>query len=261
MQGWVREMVALARELDPTRPVEDNSAGGSVGVFEHLDTDVNSFHHYDDDAASWRALLEAEAAVTFPGSAANYVGGGAQDGAPWWNSEFASFSAFGGSDDVFCGLFGSLNELRRRPRLTGWVLTQLTDVEYEHNGLVTYDRATKEDMCARHGVGLADVIGDDFVGFEWLPGEALTAGATVQVPLWFSQWSSGEARGRTLRLRWGDGETEAVADFESAPYEVESVDGITVTAPNDTGAHVLVAEVFDGDVRVCANRISVLVSG
>jgi hypothetical protein len=256
MQGWVRQMVDRARDLDPARPVEDNSAGGVVGVFEHLSTDSNSFHNYDDDPSGWREFLADQDAATYPGSTANYVGGEVQDGAVWWNSEFASFSFLGSADEAFCDLFGALNELRRVPRLAGWVLTQLTDVEFEDNGLLTYDREAKDDLCERHGVALGDLLGDDFVGFDWLPGEALSSGEEVAVPLWFSQWSTGGATSRTLTLRWGDGQGTSFP-FTPQPWTVTAIGGVTVTTPTEAGEHVLVAEVWDGSERICANRISV----
>ena len=257
MQGWVAEMVALTRSLDPHHLVEDNSAGGIVGVYEHVGGDSNSFHHYEADAADWRDVLEAEAAVTYPGSEANYVGGAIQDGAPWWNSEFASFSFLGSAEDAYCNLFGALNELRRIPRLSGWVLTQLTNLEFEDNGLVTYDRGAKGDLCTRHGVALADVLGDDFVGFEWLPEEVIEAGTSVEVPLWFSQWSGPQPRELTVSLRWDDGEWTDHA-FISDPWEVATLGGIELTAPA-AGEYSLVAEVRDAEGRLCANWIEVVV--
>ena len=259
MQRWVTEMVDLTRALDPHHPVEDNSAGGVVGVFEHLETDSNSFHYYAADAAQWRDVLEAEAAVTYPGSAANYVGGVLQDGAPWWNSEFASFSFLGSSDDALCNLFGAVNELRRIPRLSGWVLTQLTDLEFEDNGLVTYDRAAKDDLCTRFDVSLADVLGDDFVGFEWLPGATVEAGATVEPPLWFSQWSGPDPRQLVVSARWNDGPWSS-ATFTSEPWEVTSIPGLTIEAPAEAGEQTLVVQVEADGERICANRIAVTVN-
>jgi len=256
MQQWVREMVELTRSIDPTRPVEDNSAGGVVGAFEHLTGDSNSFHHYEDDAESWRDMLEEQAAVTYPGSEANYVSGAVQDGAPWWNSEFASFSFLGSSEDAFCDLFGALNELRRTPRLTGWVLTQLTDVEFEDNGLVAYDRTPKDDLCAHHDVALQDLLGDDFVGFDWEAGFTEIDDPVVEVPIWFSQWSSPDPRDLTLSVRWDDGDP-ITFEFTSAPLEITPIPGVVVDMPADLGDHVFVAEVLDGATRVCANRIDV----
>lgn len=261
LQHWVRDMVGLARALDPTRPLEDNSAGGVVVNYEHLTGDLNSFHYYGSDAAAYRALLDREAAGVYPGSATNYVGGAVQDGDPWWNSEFASFSVLGDSGaGIFCDLFGLVNEMRRQPKLVGWVLTELTDVEYETNGLVAYDRSEKEDLCTRAGVGLVDIFGDDHVAFDWLPGQAVTAGTLVSVPLQFSQWSAAQARSLSVRLRWNDGAVAATSDFSTAPFDVKPL-VVTVAAPAGAGPADLVAEVVDGrGRRIAANRFTVAVT-
>ncbi|TNF26227.1 MAG: hypothetical protein EP329_21540 [Deltaproteobacteria bacterium] len=260
LQEWVREMVAMARALDPTRPVEDNSAGGIVEVFEHVDSDLNSFHQYSDEPGVFRSFLDAQAAAVFPGSAASYVGGGAQDGAPWLNSEVASYSAVGGSsgEAPYCDLFWLLNELRRQPKLVGYVVTQLTDVEYEENGLVTYDRGTRP-LCERAGVSLADLGADDVVVFEWLPEATVTAGATVEVPLSVSHWSSPETATRTVALGFGaDGERVSAA-VDATAFEPTSTT-LTITAPATPGPAFLVAELLDADGAVVSkSRLAVTV--
>lgn len=259
MQAWVTDMVDLTQRLDPTRPVEDNSAGGIVGVFEHVGGDSNSFHWYEDDPAAWRAFLDAQDALTYEGSTANYVGGAVQDAAPWWNSEFAAFSFLGSPDDALCDLWPALNELRRQPRLTGYVVTQLTDVEYEENGLVTFDRQDK-DLCERHGVGLPDLLGDDFVGWEWLPDHELTAGEAVDVPLWVSHWSGPDPLVTTVVLAWEGTEEAGRAEVSAAPYGNTAV-SVELTAPSTGGDRVLVATLLDGDgERVAANRIPVTIA-
>ncbi|MBN2797968.1 MAG: hypothetical protein JXX28_02360 [Deltaproteobacteria bacterium] len=256
MQTWVQEMVDLTKTLDPTHPVEDNSAGGIVGVFEHLGGDSNSFHWYEDDATSWRAFLDEQDALTFPGSTANYVGGTMQDGAPWWNSEFAAFSFLGSPSDAICDLWPALNELRRRPRLCGFVLTQLTDVEYELNGLVTFDRQPR-DLCERQGVALPDLLGADFIGWDWLPGQRLTAGEQAQVPLWISHWSDGAALDAEVRVGWFGEEAQPVA-VSAAPWDNTPLTA-ALTAPTEAGEHALVAELWVGGARVAANRLPVTV--
>ncbi len=260
LQDWVKEMVGAARNLDATRPVEDNSAGGIVGVFEHIDTDSNSFHVYENDPAKLRTFLDGQAAVTYPGSTDNFVGGAAQDGDPWWNSEIASFSTLGGSEgpEIYCDLFGIQNELHRQPKLTGYVLTQLTDVEYELNGLVNYDRTPKPDLCERDGVGLPDLFGSEFVAFDWLPTQTVTAGASVSVPLLPSQWSSTSVEKRTVRVHWVDGDS-AEASVELPAHTLVPTT-LQLTAPSTTGSAALVAELLDGDgKRTAANRVTVSV--
>jgi len=107
-------------------------------------------------------------------------------------------------------------------------------------------------------VSLADVLGDDFVGFEWLPGEVLQAGATVDVPLWFSQWSGSEARELSVSVRWNDGPW-STSSFTSAPWEVIPIDGLSMIAPAETGEHSLVVQVEGDSGRICANRLIVVV--
>jgi beta-galactosidase/beta-glucuronidase len=262
IQGWVRQMVKLVRELDPSRPVEDNSAGGIVGQYEHVDTDSNSFHLYNTDIAEWRVQVEEQADLTFPGSTANFVGGATQDGDPWWNSECSAKLTLDTDEPaVFCRLFGMFNELRRTPKLVGWTLTQLTDLEWETGGLLAYDRSTKADQCARHGVALADVMGDDAVIFDWLPGHQLKPSESVQVPLLFSRWSTASPATLTLTLRWGDDPSSAPVTFTAQPYQATSIANASVTAPASPGKHTLVAEVKDkAGERVCASWLEVVVA-
>lgn len=262
IRNWVGEMVSLARSLDPTRPVEDNSAGGVVRKFEHVESDLNSFHYYGSDAAAFRAFLEDQAAEVFPGSTANFVGSTPQDGDPWLNSEFASFSTLGATrgPQIYCDLFMLLNEMRRQPKLVGWVLTELTDVEYELNGLLNYDRSPKPDLCERDGVSLKDVFGDDFIAFDWLPGHVILAGAPVNVPLRYSHWSAGSVEPRMLRIKWDD-QPSVELSFSTAAFEVSPVTVPALETPETLGRHTLIAEVLDANgARVCANRIEVEVT-
>ena len=69
-QDWVAGMVHLAKTLDPTRLVEDNSACN----FDHVTTDLNTWHSYLPGYA-WKALLDQVSSDTFPGSKWNFIGG------------------------------------------------------------------------------------------------------------------------------------------------------------------------------------------
>ena len=52
-------------------------------------------------------------------------------------------SAGGGDRDISWGLRDLTTQLRRHPKIQGFVYTELTDIEWEHNGLVNYDRTPK----------------------------------------------------------------------------------------------------------------------
>ncbi len=89
-QRWVQEMYRLAKQLDPTRLIEENSACR----YDHVESDINSWHFYINDY--WRARQHIQRVVdeTYPGSAFNYVGGDYVQGtAPLINSEYAGISA------------------------------------------------------------------------------------------------------------------------------------------------------------------------
>ena len=154
-------------------------------------------------------------------------------------------------------MFPVVNELRRQAKLVGWVFTQLTDVEYELNGLVHYDRTDKSDMCTRYGVSLRDVFGDDAVVFEALPGVSSDPAADSTWTLGLSNWSTGITDTYTIRLRWADAAPVATTTVTAPPYALTWVT-VSVPARGTSGEDVLVAEIYDSAGRVAArNRLRV----
>lgn len=69
-QDWVASMVRLAKGLDPTRLVEDNSPCNN----DHVLTDINSWHAYLP-GYKWTEHLDQVCKDTYPGSKWNYIGG------------------------------------------------------------------------------------------------------------------------------------------------------------------------------------------
>ena len=183
LQGWVRQMWSLTRELDPTRLVEDNSP--TDWFQDHVVTDLNSWHFYLDDDAAVAEHLDRIVRNTYPGSGAYFVGGGVQDGAPLLCSEFGPVSALGGDRDVSWGFKSQTNELRKRAKVCGFVYTELTDVEWERNGLLRYDRSAKRFGYDDGGIGLEDLTGPDYLvldapsALEVVPGAMLELEASV----------------------------------------------------------------------------------
>ncbi|MCC6293752.1 MAG: glycoside hydrolase family 2 [Bryobacterales bacterium] len=161
-QQHLKSLYALTKSLDATRPVVDNDG------WEHTDhTDLTSLHDY---ARTGALLREKYARVSRkPGSRIPDNGrpamipGFAYNGTPYWMSEFggvaylpkgmeASAEAWGYSgverDEAqaqarIAGLFEAASKL---PFNAGYCYTQLTDVEQEINGLMTYDRKPKFDV-------------------------------------------------------------------------------------------------------------------
>src|SRR5205823_7242284 len=63
---------------------------------------------------------------------------------PILNSEYGGLGARGGDKDIAYSFKFLTAELRRHPKICGYVYTELTDIEWEHNGLLNYDRSRKE---------------------------------------------------------------------------------------------------------------------
>jgi beta-galactosidase/beta-glucuronidase len=146
-QAAVRRAFDLLKSLDPVRPAVDNSG------WSHVSTDIVDWHIYDDTPVGWAAKVRgliADREESFPVG----IGPGivvdkplvavdprASDGKPNLNSEFG-----GGSTSVERGwnLRWQTLELRRYDRLSGYVWTELYDIEHEMAGLYDAERALKD---------------------------------------------------------------------------------------------------------------------
>ncbi len=174
-QAWVERMYHLAKRLDPTRPVEDNSAC----LYDHVVTDLNSWHFYINDYDQAAAHISHAVAETYPGSTFNYCPGRFQRGEPLLNSEYGGISAGMGDMDVsWCFRFLT-NELRYHPEICGYVYTEQMDIEWEHNGFYNYDRTRKE-----FGYNPALLQGEQYLGITGPAGRELPAGETLRLAWW-----------------------------------------------------------------------------
>jgi beta-galactosidase/beta-glucuronidase len=154
----------LTHSLDDTRLVIDNEG------WEHTDqTDIFAFHDY---ARTGDELYEKyKNLVTKPGSHVPDISepalapGYAYNGTPFYLSEFGGIAfippghkvpqqawGYSGveptSDAALGRLRGLYAGIARVPAIAGICYTQLTDVEQEVNGLMTYDRKLKFDAKA-----------------------------------------------------------------------------------------------------------------
>ncbi|MGM0493013.1 MAG: glycoside hydrolase family 2 protein [Armatimonadota bacterium] len=190
-QRWVRECYETAKRLDPTRLIEDNSPC----LNDHVVTDINSWHFYINDYEQAREHVEEVVARTYEGSRFNFVGGNTQGGEPLLNSEYGGIGARMGDIDVSWCLRFLTNELRRHEEVCGFVYTELTDIEWEHNGLFNYDRSRKE-----FGYDVSLLLGETFIGFDAPPARTVLPGASVKVPVFLRP--SARAAELERRLRW-----------------------------------------------------------
>jgi hypothetical protein len=268
--GWVKDMYYLAKQLDPTRLVEDNS----TYLWDHVTTDINTWHFYLGDYDRARRHVENVVSQTFEGSPYHFVGGvyGDVQGAeayrqgtqPLLNSEYGGVSAWDGDRDISYPFKFLTTELRRHDMICGYVYTELADVEWEHNGLLNYDRTPKEfgyDAFVP-GMGVADLNGPDFVGLDCPPCQTLRPGSEFLAPAFVSHWSARPLTG--TRLRWRVtaidrlGETRVVVERERSVeprhYGVTDVGDVAAPLPDEPCLVTVALWLEDGDGTVRARN-------
>ncbi len=255
-QEWVASIVRLAKQLDPTRLVEDNSPCNH----DHVLTDINSWHAYLP-GYEWTSHLDQVCRDTHEGSTWNYIGGRTQGTEPLFNSECGNVWGYEGSTgdvDWSWDYHIMMDAFRRHPQVCGWLYTEHHDVINEWNGYWRFDRSQKftgmEELM--DGMSLRDLHGDFYVALG--EGEAMCQevkpGATVEVPLYVSFLTDAQV-GQTLSLRgslrgWDSlgRERNYGRVRRSIPYHAwkcGALKPLEVTLPDQPAVAVLAVELLD----------------
>lgn len=148
-----RRLHRLTKAIDPSRPVIDAS-----GYF-HFETDVWDCHNYEQDVERFAAAFEPLARADYRNAFTNSERQLPYDGTkPYFVSEYGGIAwaeeqspegAWGYGDrprtrqEFLARLRGLTEALLNNPGVAGFCYTQLTDIEQEINGLMTYGRRPK----------------------------------------------------------------------------------------------------------------------
>ncbi|MDE0672898.1 MAG: hypothetical protein OXH72_14270 [Caldilineaceae bacterium] len=256
-QEWVRSIVNEARTLDPTRLVEDNSPCN----YDHVETDVNSWHFYINDWAAARAHVQNVVDRTHPGSDFNYIGeGNVQDTQPLMNSEYGGISAAMGDMDISWCFKYLTTDLRRHDKICGYVYTELTDIEWEHNGFAKYDRSGKVfgyDSLVPD-MSVADLNAPLFAGLDCPPCQTVRPRGNFAAWGFVSNWGPELAQ---AALEWeavftdslGYTRTWASGTMSVEPRRfgvVSSPEPVSFSAPDTTGLLTVILRLCDPDGNV-----------
>mgnify|MGYP000190097698 CR=1 FL=1 len=144
----------LVRSIDPTRLVISNDG------WEHAKTDLLTIHDYEgkkdilrERYGTLESILQAR-----PADRDLYVSGHAYCGEPILVTEFGGigyqkdmqqgwgYTTAGDDEDFIYRYQAVITAILESPLVQGFCYTQLTDVEQEINGLLTYDRQPKVDL-------------------------------------------------------------------------------------------------------------------
>ncbi len=259
-QEWVGTRVDMAKQLDPTRLVEDNSPCCGGG---HVKSDFNSWHAYLP-GWKWKETLAEAAAKSHPGSTWNYLGGRAQDEEPMLNSECGNVWGYQGSTgdvDWSFDYHAMIDAFRRHPQVAGWLYTEHHDVINEWNGYVKADRSLKETGLGEivPGMTLRDLHAPYYVVPGSYPATAAKPGDTVSVPL-FASFLTDAAPAGPLKLKlelaghddlgrshvWWRGERELAV----APWLARELEPLSLKLPERRSLAILRLALEDATGRV-----------
>jgi beta-galactosidase/beta-glucuronidase len=151
-----RDLYAICKDLDPTRPVNDASG------YVHARTDLWTVHTYEQDPAKLQALLTPDPVNgvwrNYPDREVEY------EGQPYLVDEFGGIKwipenrrayadnswGYGNAPktvgEFYARLEGQVDAILCQEHISGFCYTQLTDVEQEQNGIYNYDRSAKFDL-------------------------------------------------------------------------------------------------------------------
>jgi hypothetical protein len=269
-QKWVASVYRLAKQLDPTRLVEDNSVCCNRG---HTETDINSWHSYLPGWA-WEAHLRVISDSTYPGSPWNFERGYRQANQPNINSEFGNVWGYEGSTgdvDWSWDYHRAVSAFRRHPKIAGWLYTEHHDVINEWNGYWRFDRSNKVTGLDElvEGMSLQDLHAPLFIAVGESLSQAVRPGQQVRVPLYASFLSGSQAYGDSLKLRaelygWTSlGQKKAYSEMTRRvpyrPWMTRALDPLEVTMPDEPAVAVLAVRLEDATGRVLQRNFTTFV--
>ena len=199
-QQWVASMYYLAKSLDMTRLVEDNSICCGRG---HTETDINSWHVYLP-GWEWDTYLSNLTTNTYPGSTHHFESGFQQGKQPNINSECGNVWGYEGSTgdvDWSWDYHRMLNTFRLYPKVGGWLYTEHHDVINEWNGYWRFDRSEKETGMGHivAGMSLNDLHAPIYLSTGNEICKTVKGGAEIEIPLFLSSMT-GEELGKELQI-------------------------------------------------------------
>ena len=151
----MKDIYALTKAIDPTRPVNDSSGDG------HIMTDLWTVHDYSrgpelrknmvikPGEEPYRNMKDAKFLAPYAGQPYMLDEFG---GLPWIPKEERETSwgygaAIDNLEDFYKILEDEVDAIRESPHVVAFCYTQITDVEQEKNGIYYYDRRPKFDTA------------------------------------------------------------------------------------------------------------------
>jgi hypothetical protein len=241
---WVFDMYKLAKSLDPTRLVEDNSANRR----DHVITDLNTWHAYLPGYA-WKEFLKEVVDSTYEGSGWNFSKGYVQGIQPMLNSECGNVWGYQGSTgdvDWSWDYHIMVNEFRKLPKIAGWLYTEHHDVINEWNGYYKFDRSEKfTGLESFNGMTLNDLHSMVQITPDMDLMSEVNAGTQIEIPLWLSVSTNNIPYKKAVikyQLNWINRAGITSVDLpvinqtlDIIPWQYQYIDPIRISLPDQEG--------------------------
>lgn len=268
-EQWVISLYNKTKELNPNLLVEDMSPA----KYDHIQpTDLNTFHMYPKTYAETKNIVDAFNYLTYEGSNFNFTNGYTQGTEPWLNSEFGGVSANNGDWDVsWC--FKFMTDIQRQyEKLNGFVYTEPYDIEYERNGILTYDRREKlfpyDEVAYGGDMTINHLTQPNYVGVDVDPAKEQCPGTTYTADVVALNWSGDAFKNAVLKWRfdatdvYGNNITtnisgEAAIDYPAYTSERET---ISFTLPNEKCVGTLTVWIEENGELIAKNFTNVIVT-
>jgi hypothetical protein len=259
-QHWVASMYYLAKSLDPSRLVEDNSICCGRG---HVETDINSWHQYLP-GWEWENHLKSIDENTYEGSTHHFEDGFTQGRQPNINSECGNVWGYEGSTgdvDWSWDYHRMMNSFRMFPKIGGWLYTEHHDVINEWNGYWRFDRSEKETGMGAifEGMSLVDLHAPVYLSTGNAICKTVQGGQNVEVPLFLSVMTDAPL-GESLEIEYQLKNTNYIGETEkgingviSIPYQPwiqKKLESISIRTPDVSGLATLGFTVKSADGKV-----------
>jgi hypothetical protein len=258
-QYWVASMYYLAKSLDNTRLIEDNSICCGRG---HTETDINSWHAYLP-GWEWDDYLKNLTEHTYEGSTFNFEDGFQQGKQPTINSECGNVWGYEGSTgdvDWSWDYHRMLNAFRTYPRVGGWLYTEHHDVINEWNGYWRFDRTEKMTGLGNimEGMSLKDLHAAVYLSTGIDICKTVKGGEHIEVPLYLSVMT-GDPLGSELSISYELSTTNCIGETQKnatgsrqvayVPWMQKTLEPLTLQVPDMAGLATLKLKVTDQNGR------------
>lgn len=200
---WVEYLYNKTKEAYPNMLIEDMSPCNS----DHVQpSDLNTYHMYPKSYDGAVGDVENRVNNAYVGSENNYKFGFKQDGDPLLNSEYGGVAAYDGDYDIsYC--FKYMTDIQRRyEKQSGFVYTEPFDVEYERNGILTYDRKMKifgyDEVAYGGDMGIKDLVQETYIGIVDSPIKNVKPGAKIKTKIMAMSWTNDVPENTVVKWRF-----------------------------------------------------------